>query len=188
MELAGHHRNSPSTLSQVHRKNVLKDFVQVAGPLGVTHFLVLSRTEEFINLRVCRLPRGPTITFHIKSVSGKGLCTSVQVCSQLTSIPRLSYSTCSSFVSLAPKLSSNFPHCKCQFKPQNLEALSPGPTQIFLQGCEIKSGWGLRMRLKTWRWESLRFIFSFSSFLLHVRSSLLCVNQCPVRPSSSLHP
>lgn len=54
---------------QVYQKNVLKDFVHVAGPLGVTHFLILSRTEEFVNFRVCRLPRGPTITFHVKAVS-----------------------------------------------------------------------------------------------------------------------
>lgn len=36
--------------------------------------------------------------------------------------------------------------------------------------------------------SSFRFIFSFSSFLLHVRSSPACVNRCPVQPSTSLHP
>ena len=54
---------------QVRQRNVLKDFVQVAGPLGVTHFIIISKTEEFINLRICRLPRGPTVTFHVKAVS-----------------------------------------------------------------------------------------------------------------------
>ena len=54
---------------QVRQRNVLKDFVQVAGPLGVTHFIIVSKTEEFINLRICRLPRGPTVTFHVKAVS-----------------------------------------------------------------------------------------------------------------------
>ena len=47
------------------------DFVNVAGPLGVTHFLILSRSESHVNLRICRLPRGPTVTFHITGVSQK---------------------------------------------------------------------------------------------------------------------
>lgn len=59
----------PHTASRlkVRRKNVLKDFVAVAGPLGVTHFLLVSRTTEFVNLKVCVLPRGPTVTFHVKA-------------------------------------------------------------------------------------------------------------------------
>ena len=45
------------------------DFVNVAGPLGVTHFMIISRSENHVNLRLCRLPRGPTVTFHITNVS-----------------------------------------------------------------------------------------------------------------------
>ena len=48
------------------------DFVNVAGPLGVTHFMIVSRSATHVNLRVCRLPRGPTITFHITNVSAEG--------------------------------------------------------------------------------------------------------------------
>ena len=44
------------------------DFVNVAGPLGVTHFLMVSRSESHVNLRICRLPRGPTITYHVTAV------------------------------------------------------------------------------------------------------------------------
>jgi len=29
----------------VNKKNVVKDFVNVAGPLGVTHLMMLSKTE-----------------------------------------------------------------------------------------------------------------------------------------------
>jgi len=29
----------------VNKKNVVKDFVNVAGPLGVTHLVMLSKTE-----------------------------------------------------------------------------------------------------------------------------------------------
>lgn len=35
---------------QVRKSNVLKDFVHVAGPLGVTHLLVFNRTEVGLNL------------------------------------------------------------------------------------------------------------------------------------------
>lgn len=61
-----------SVCVQVRQRNVLKDFVTVAGPLGVTHFMIISRSDDFINLRVCRIPHGPTLTFHIKAVSGRG--------------------------------------------------------------------------------------------------------------------
>ena len=37
----------------------------VAGQLGVTHFVIFSRTEKNINLRICRVPRGPTLTFRV---------------------------------------------------------------------------------------------------------------------------
>ena len=39
------HLSSLNSKFQVNKKNVLKDFVHVAGPLGVTHLLMLSKTE-----------------------------------------------------------------------------------------------------------------------------------------------
>lgn len=51
------------------KNNTIKDFLHVAGPLGVTHFLILSHTEEAAYLRVARCPRGPTLTFKIHSYS-----------------------------------------------------------------------------------------------------------------------
>ncbi|CAI8048865.1 Suppressor of SWI4 1 homolog [Geodia barretti] len=61
----------PHTASKlkVRQRNVLMDFVNVAGPLGVSHFLILSRSQTHVNLRICRLPRGPTVTFHITGFS-----------------------------------------------------------------------------------------------------------------------
>ncbi|XP_057623358.1 suppressor of SWI4 1 homolog [Chionomys nivalis] len=50
---------------QVRKKNSLKDCVAVAGPLGVTHFLVLSKTDNSVYLKLMRLPGGPTLTFQI---------------------------------------------------------------------------------------------------------------------------
>eukprot|EP00262_Sarcandra_glabra_P018939 TRINITY_DN6970_c0_g2_i1.p1 TRINITY_DN6970_c0_g2~~TRINITY_DN6970_c0_g2_i1.p1 ORF type:complete len:316 (-),score=58.14 TRINITY_DN6970_c0_g2_i1:311-1258(-) len=47
------------------KRNNLKDFLNVAGPMGVTHFLILSKTESAPYLRVARTPQGPTLTFKI---------------------------------------------------------------------------------------------------------------------------
>uniref|UniRef100_A0A671SRS8 Suppressor of SWI4 1 homolog n=1 Tax=Sinocyclocheilus anshuiensis TaxID=1608454 RepID=A0A671SRS8_9TELE len=50
---------------KVRKKNVLKDFVAVAGPLGITHFSIFTKTENSINMRLARLPKGPTLYFHV---------------------------------------------------------------------------------------------------------------------------
>ncbi|XP_033927948.1 suppressor of SWI4 1 homolog isoform X2 [Melopsittacus undulatus] len=54
---------------RVRKSNSLKDFVAVAGPLGVTHFLVFSKSESSINLKLFRLPGGPTLTFKVVEYS-----------------------------------------------------------------------------------------------------------------------
>ena len=41
----------------------------MAGPLGVTHMLLFSRTENGVNLRIARTPRGPTLHFKVHSYS-----------------------------------------------------------------------------------------------------------------------
>ncbi|KAM7527060.1 hypothetical protein LguiB_030470 [Lonicera macranthoides] len=51
------------------KRNNLKDFLNVAGPMGVTHFLMLSKTESAPYLRVARTPQGPTLTFKIQEYS-----------------------------------------------------------------------------------------------------------------------
>lgn len=51
------------------RRNNLKDFLNVAGPMGVTHFLILSKTDTAPYLRVSRTPQGPTLTFKIHEYS-----------------------------------------------------------------------------------------------------------------------
>ncbi|KAM9493489.1 suppressor of SWI4 1 homolog [Clarias gariepinus] len=50
---------------KVRKKNVLKDFVTAAGPLGVSHFLIFTKTETSVNLRLARLPKGPTVHFQV---------------------------------------------------------------------------------------------------------------------------
>lgn len=38
------------SIYQVRKKNSLKDCVAVAGPLGVTHFLILTKTDNSVYL------------------------------------------------------------------------------------------------------------------------------------------
>ncbi|CAI5703976.1 unnamed protein product [Peronospora effusa] len=47
------------------RKNTLKDFVHVGAPLGVTHFIFFTNTEAGTNLKIARIPRGPTLSFKV---------------------------------------------------------------------------------------------------------------------------
>ena len=44
------------------KRNVLKDFVHIAGPLGVTHFLILTATQNASYLRIAKTPRVRTLT------------------------------------------------------------------------------------------------------------------------------
>eukprot|EP00249_Psilotum_nudum_P013954 c24595_g1_i1 orf=223-1686(+) len=62
------------------KRNTLKDFIHVAGPLGVTHFLILSNTKTAPYLRVARCPHGPTLTFKIHSYSLVTDVTRMQLC------------------------------------------------------------------------------------------------------------
>lgn len=45
----------------------MKDFVHIAGPLGISHLFMFSQTERRINFRMGRLPRGPTVSFAVES-------------------------------------------------------------------------------------------------------------------------
>ena len=43
-------------ITQILKNNVLRDFIHVAGPYGVTHFVLLSRSDISANLvRMCAL-------------------------------------------------------------------------------------------------------------------------------------
>ncbi|KAJ4897483.1 Peter Pan-like protein [Raphanus sativus] len=51
------------------KRNTLRDFLNVSGPMGVTHFLMLKKTASALSLRVARTPQGPTLTFKIHQYS-----------------------------------------------------------------------------------------------------------------------
>jgi len=61
----------PNTATNLRERktNRLRDFVMVAGQLGVSHFMIFSRTEKGTNMRIARVPRGPTLTFKVEQYS-----------------------------------------------------------------------------------------------------------------------
>ena len=61
----------PNTASKLKTtsKNSLKDILSVAGPLGISHFLVFSQTDRSLSLRLAKLAHGPTLQFRIKTFS-----------------------------------------------------------------------------------------------------------------------
>ncbi|KAK5367813.1 rRNA-binding ribosome biosynthesis protein [Exophiala xenobiotica] len=59
----------PDTASRLkeRRANKLKDYTAMAGPLGVTHVFLFSRSKAGnVHLRVATTPRGPTLTFRVQ--------------------------------------------------------------------------------------------------------------------------
>ncbi|KAJ9474005.1 Ribosome biogenesis protein SSF2 [Pseudozyma hubeiensis] len=57
----------PNTATRLRERNTnkLKDFISMAGPIGVTHLLIFGQTDAGTNLRILRAPRGPTLTFKV---------------------------------------------------------------------------------------------------------------------------
>lgn len=54
---------------QVKKRNSVKDFISVSGPLHVSHLLIVTNTQVGPCLRMMRTPSGPTLTFRIHSYS-----------------------------------------------------------------------------------------------------------------------
>lgn len=61
----------PNTATHLkeREKNKIKDFVMIAGQLSVSHMIVLTESETCVNLKMGRLPRGPTVYFRVESFS-----------------------------------------------------------------------------------------------------------------------
>jgi ribosome biogenesis protein SSF1/2 len=57
----------PHTADRLRERkvNTLKDFVHIAGPLGVTHMMVFAQSAAHVSLRIARMPRGPTLNFRV---------------------------------------------------------------------------------------------------------------------------
>ena len=62
----------PGTASRLkeRRSNRLRDYTAMAGPLGVSHLLLFSRSSTGnTNLRLALTPRGPTLSFRVEKYS-----------------------------------------------------------------------------------------------------------------------
>ncbi|KAI9726138.1 MAG: hypothetical protein M1828_001811 [Chrysothrix sp. TS-e1954] len=63
----------PHTASRLkeRRSNRLRDYTTMAGPLGVTQFMLFyrSKTSGNPNLKIAIAPRGPTLSFHVERYS-----------------------------------------------------------------------------------------------------------------------
>ncbi|OMH81422.1 Suppressor of SWI4-like protein [Zancudomyces culisetae] len=61
----------PNTASRLKERktNKLRDYLAVAGPLGVSHMMMFTQTKAGTNLRVGCFPRGPTLTFKVSEYS-----------------------------------------------------------------------------------------------------------------------
>ncbi len=62
---------SPNSSQRLQERatNTMKDFLAVAPQLQVSHFLCLTQSDVGVNLRVIRIPQGPTLTFRVTSYS-----------------------------------------------------------------------------------------------------------------------
>lgn len=47
------------------RSNSIRDFLNIAGPFGVTHIILLSKGKNNPNMRIGCFPQGPTLHFKV---------------------------------------------------------------------------------------------------------------------------
>lgn len=51
------------SVSQVLRSTKIKDLIAASGGLHITHAVIFTRTDLGLYMKLCSLPKGPTITF-----------------------------------------------------------------------------------------------------------------------------
>jgi len=54
---------------KVQKTNKMKDFISIAATINVSHIMVFNKTEENLNVRIMKAPRGPTLWFNVKQYS-----------------------------------------------------------------------------------------------------------------------
>ncbi|KAI5454780.1 rRNA-binding ribosome biosynthesis protein [Naganishia albida] len=62
----------PGTASRLRERGAarLRDYLVMAGPLGVSHMMIFTLTEAAnVHLRIARVPAGPTLTFRVERYS-----------------------------------------------------------------------------------------------------------------------
>ncbi|KAJ1723983.1 rRNA-binding ribosome biosynthesis protein [Coemansia erecta] len=70
----------PNTASNLKERvnNRIKDYVAVSAQLGISHILMFSQTDAGTNLRIARIPRGPTLYFKVNSYALTNDCLKLQ--------------------------------------------------------------------------------------------------------------
>ncbi|KAJ2858883.1 rRNA-binding ribosome biosynthesis protein [Coemansia aciculifera] len=74
------HVMEPNTASKLKERktNKIKDYIAVSSQLGLTHLMLFSQTEAGTNLRIGRIPRGPTLYFRVNKYSLAKDCLKLQ--------------------------------------------------------------------------------------------------------------
>lgn len=98
----------PNTASRLQqkRRNRMRDFISMAGPLGVTHIILLSQSSCQTNLRIGRIPQGPTLHFNIQAYT---LANEIIASQQRYRSNKLHYHTQSAFQTAPLLVLNNFP-------------------------------------------------------------------------------
>ncbi|PVU95175.1 hypothetical protein BB561_001997 [Smittium simulii] len=70
----------PNTASRLRERknNKLRDYLMVAGQLGVSHIVLFSHSMVGTNMRLSTLPRGPALSFRVKQFSLAKDCRALQ--------------------------------------------------------------------------------------------------------------
>ncbi|XP_053972204.1 protein Peter pan [Hylaeus volcanicus] len=58
-----------ATSLKERKRNTIKDFVSVAGVFHISHMCMFTRTDQGMYFKLCRVPRGPTLSFKVHSFS-----------------------------------------------------------------------------------------------------------------------
>ena len=77
----------------------MKDYIMVAGQLGVSHLLVLSQTNKNVILRIGKCTQGPTLHFKVLKYS---------LCNQVRSSQRRPYDSTTGYLSPPLIVLNNF--------------------------------------------------------------------------------
>ena len=91
-ELVKNFRNimAPNTAMHLNEKttNSVKDYINIAGPYGVTHIILFNKGRTSPRMRIGCFPQGPTLHFRVEEYSlmrdilkmhGKGIDTTVNI-------------------------------------------------------------------------------------------------------------
>jgi len=113
----------PGTAARLRERKVnkLRDYTTMAGPLGVTHLLLFSRSEAGnINMRLAITPRGPTLHFRVDKYS---LCKDISKSMRRPKSGGAEYLT-SPLLVMNNFTSGNAESSKSQAVPKHLEQLT----------------------------------------------------------------